>query len=106
LTKPIDTSALVGYGPHDPKPLHELSFWSENTMSPTPRPGSACVFMSSKIESSAATAAVHLFWVAGLPVPSQSMLPEPSRTKSMYTGCRVAAAVAVAHPASLRSPGG
>ena len=61
-------------------------------MSPAPSPVSADLLMSEKMDSRAGTAAAHLL--------SIETLPEPSRTKSMYTGSRVACACAVAQPAS------
>ena len=65
---------------------------SEKTTSPAATPVSAAEAIWPKIDSSAGTTAVHLL--------SEFMLPEPSSTKSRYTGCRLATAEPVAHPAS------
>ena len=90
LTKAIDTSVLPGYGP---APIVE-SLVSEKTTRPAATPVSAAVAIWPKMSSSAGTTAVHLFCCF--------MLPDPSRTKSRYAGCRLASAVAVAQPASSR----
>jgi hypothetical protein len=67
-----------------------MSIVSANTMRPEAMPGSFSKDMNR--DSRAGTTACHLWAIP--------MLPEPSWTNIMYTGDRVAFALAVAHPAS------